>query len=766
MTGPLVPSLPPLAIADPGRTVLHRALRVALVTPLLFAFGLLVLRDGQFALLACFGSFAALAMADFTGPRVSRLRAYGALGALGVVLVSGGTLLSQTLMPAVVAMFAVAVVFQFLMVLGGQFALGNNAVILAFVIAVMVPGDAATVPSRVAGWIVAVVVSALAASFLWPRHERRDLHASVAASARTLAGTLRAVARQAAGAPAQKVAAQGDWAPALALSDAAIARLREAQAAVGFRPLGPPEHQRALLGLVDALVQSSRFAHVLPTVGSEAANAALCTSLAGTLEAVAAVTEAAIDDAPGPAVPIEALARARHAHREHMEAAARAAMARGEAGIAVVRLACDAFPLRVLSYQVLGMAVDAQVMARRSVAVHDDFASPEPQAPSTVRERWRDALLPQLTLSGVWMRNCLRAGVALALAVLVARVSDIGHAFWVVLATLAVLRGNASTTRATIVSALVGALCGLVLATLAMLVLGGHALGLWLALPFVVFLAGYAPAAISFGAGQAMFALLVVVLFNLIVPEGWEVGVVRVEAVALGAAVALVASLIMWPRGAAAALRAEIAASVRAGNRFLAQALRALAGDAHEVGRDRAEALATRERVDVAMAAFMGERGAKPVPLVTWMALARVPIVLRFAGDAAIALRQAQPAGRAEDAVAHRFDAAVAVVERGFTDLADRLDGGVVTDDAALAAALTDLAATPPVSERRNALHAALGAWLDAHRNEPGALPRTMALTWGVGWLGYLARLRLGVEAALAQVVRPAGTQETMHAQA
>ena len=62
--------------------------------------------------------------------------------------------------------------------------------------------------------------------------------------------------------------------------------------------------------------------------------------------------------------------------------------------------------------------------------------------------------------------------------------------------------------------------------------LGNSHGGLWLALPLLVFLAAYAPGAISFAAGQAMFALMVVVLFNIMVPEGWEVGVVRLEAVA------------------------------------------------------------------------------------------------------------------------------------------------------------------------------------------------------------------------------------------
>src|SRR5690349_17072098 len=106
--------------------------------PLVFALGFHVLHDGQFALLGAFGAFSALAMADFTGPARSRLVAYLVLGILGALLAALGTMLSNTLWPAVVAMLVVGVALQFAAALGGQFALGNNAAILSFVVSVMV----------------------------------------------------------------------------------------------------------------------------------------------------------------------------------------------------------------------------------------------------------------------------------------------------------------------------------------------------------------------------------------------------------------------------------------------------------------------------------------------------------------------------------------------------------------------------------------------------------------------------------------------------
>jgi len=185
---------PHLQLQDPDRTILHRALRVAIVLPALLWLGLSVLHDTQFALVAAFGSFAALAMADFTGPTRSRLMAHLVLAILGALLVALGTALSGTLWPAVITMLAVGVVAQFAMALGGQFALGNNAGVLAFVVAVMVPASGDAILARIAGWVTAVACSAIVATLLWPRHERRDLYGCIADACRALAAVARKLA--------------------------------------------------------------------------------------------------------------------------------------------------------------------------------------------------------------------------------------------------------------------------------------------------------------------------------------------------------------------------------------------------------------------------------------------------------------------------------------------------------------------------------------------------------------------------------------------
>jgi len=741
--------LPNLAamVTDPDRTVLHRAIRVAMVLPVLLWVGLHALHDMQFALVASFGSFAALAMADFMGPPRSRLVSHAVLAVAGAALVVLGTALSHTLWPAVVAMLVVGVIAQFAMALGGQFALGNNAAVLAFVVAVMVPAGPDAIGSRVAGWIVAMACAALAASVSWPRHERRDLYASAAAACAAIAALVR------------KVAAGADSARELADMQAAVVKVRENQRALGFRQIGPPEHQRALLGLIDSIAQSSSFARAVAAQAAAQTERELAHAVASTLDFITGVMGAcAAGHARYPQASLEALAAARHGHREALDAAGRRALDAGESGASVVATISSVFPMRVLSYITLSMAVDALVISGRPVNVHDDFTVIEPAAPQGAWRNAVDTLGPHLAMRSVWLHNCLRAGLALALSVLVARSIDIGHAFWVVLATLSVLRSNVATTGTTVVSAVVGTFAGFVLATMTILVLGPHPALLWLTLPFAVFLAAYAPSAISFGAGQAMFALLVVELFNLITPEGWEVGVARVEAVFVGALVAFAASLIMWPKGAGAALCVEIGAHVRAGTRLVQSALAMIIGraDPRTVEAYHAEATAVRHRADEAFAAFIGERGAKRVPLEEWAWLARVPLVMRGAGEAAIAMQRAGLVVSDAGAAGEAFEATLQTLVAAYAELADRLADPHRPKDPSLQSAVAELDMVDANGTGRAALLAAVGAYADAHRADAAAVPRTMALAFGAGWIAYLAHVRVTAEPPLDDVAAQA----------
>ena len=95
---------------------------------------------------------------------------------------------------------------------------------------------------------------------------------------------------------------------------------------------------------------------------------------------------------------------------------------------------------------------------------------------------------------------------------------------------------------------------GVVAGSAIMLGVGDHTVLLWALLPLAVLVSGIAPSMISFVAGQAAFSLLVIILFNILQPVGWRVGLTRIEDVAIGCGVSLVVGFLFWPRGATAAL--------------------------------------------------------------------------------------------------------------------------------------------------------------------------------------------------------------------
>ena len=129
------------------------------------------------------------------------------------------------------------------------------------------------------------------------------------------------------------------------------------------------------------------------------------------------------------------------------------------------------------------------------------------------------------SVRSVWFINSVRGALALAAAVAVADLSSVQHGFWVVLGTLSVLRTNAASTGSTALRALGGTAIGFVIGGALLVAIGTSSTALWVALPIAVFVAAYAPGTAPFAVGQAAFTVTVAVLFNLLVPVGWKVGV-------------------------------------------------------------------------------------------------------------------------------------------------------------------------------------------------------------------------------------------------
>jgi len=81
---------------DPGLAALRRAARAAIVMPACFALSDVVIGNGTMALFAAFGALSTLLFVDFGGTMRARVTAQALLVATAAVLVTLGTLASQT----------------------------------------------------------------------------------------------------------------------------------------------------------------------------------------------------------------------------------------------------------------------------------------------------------------------------------------------------------------------------------------------------------------------------------------------------------------------------------------------------------------------------------------------------------------------------------------------------------------------------------------------------------------------------------------------
>ena len=228
-------------------------------------------------------------------------------------------------------------------------------------------------------------------------------------------------------------------------------------------------------------------------------------------------------------------------------------------------------------------------------------------------------LRSHLSFRSVWFRNALRGAIGLALAVAVVEITNVQHGFWVVLGTLSVLRSNTLGTGSTAMRAIGGTAVGFFVGAALMVGIGAHLYLLWILLPFAALVAGIAPSMISFAAGQAAFTVMVVILFNIIQPAGWQVGLTRFEDVAIGCGVSIIVGFFFWPRGATAALGRAMSNAFVASSGYLADAVDRLTMTRRHVDTSASEQVSLRAYflLDDAFRQFLAERGAKVVSIET-----------------------------------------------------------------------------------------------------------------------------------------------------
>ncbi|WFE49041.1 FUSC family protein [Micromonospora sp. WMMD1155] len=555
---------------DPGYAVLRRGARLTLVASVVFYGCRYGVGSPVLATYGLFGTIAAGAFARLPGPAPQRARIL--ITSLPVVwaLIAAGSALAWSTWAAAGGMLVIG----FLVAFGG---VGNPRLVgwasafqLFYILASFPPYQPDTLPQRLGGVTLAIVLLAVAEVLLWPdpvpvsyRQRLAEAADGVAAFLDTAARTLTEPHVDDTGRDARRRRAYDVVGP-----------LDLARNPPAWAPTAAGAQDRALricaVALRDVLAEADRLTADVPAepipdlaaarllrVGADTTRAAGRSLTPGG----AAVDLGGLDAAIGRA-----------------EAAYPVGGGDGRDAPDVPRLCRDATAL-ALAEQVRVFAVGARLATGSRL---DGVDAPPGLFDYARHHQWtlywwqfRSHLAPR----SAHLHSSVRLAVALAVARVAAGLLNLTHGFWVLLATLTVLRTSAADTRSALRPSVLGTIVGALVSGAVMLVVD---------LPIVYAVVLPVTLILAFGVGrllgavwqQALLTVLLTVVFAQLGPEGWRLAEARLVDVLLGAVIGVLAGVAIWPRGAGHDLRQNAARYLAASADAVEQTVEAVLGDA------------------------------------------------------------------------------------------------------------------------------------------------------------------------------------------
>jgi uncharacterized membrane protein YccC len=660
---------------DPGHRAARHGVRAAIVMSVAFFIGHFGFDNDQLAVLATFTGAALAGMADFTGDRTQRLLATSITLAVGFPLVALGTAVSLHTVAATVVMFVVALVIAFGAVFSGYFAAGANAAIVFFVVAVGIPGSTHEIPPRLAGVALGGGLSVLASGWLLPCHAVSNSRRSLGAVYLALADAVRQAAHD----------EQVDRPARDALLKQAILDAELAVATSAWRPGGLTRAHKSRMYLLHGAQRLATLLAQLPplrpdlSVEIRMARQKMLIVQAETLGACAdaLTSNGAVHPDPTRAqAAMGAFDSFAAEQLEHRIAAAdqRDIDQRVADLLVLLEIARTTVLAGVHTRIVFGIRPDPEATVANAVLVATmTVGVPSPR-------KWLRRATHNLTFRSVHFRNSLRLATALALARLAVGVFDLKHGFWVMFATLVVVKTSAAGTRTTAVGAAIGTGLGFLVSTALVIAFGVHVSVYCVALPILIFAAFYLPGTGKFLLGQACFTMTVVFLFNILVPTGWSVGLLRFEDVLIGTAIGMVVGLLMWPKGASTELAGAIADLVDAGTAIATSLVRSLL-DGEHLAPDASDrwvpAIVAATQAEDVFTQFLSELHVPPAPVLAWSSLMSAGHQLWYGAAVVGGLRVPTDAKQTTPQLRRAVGGEVTDMERDFHHLARTLREGV-----------------------------------------------------------------------------------------
>jgi uncharacterized membrane protein YccC len=471
---------------------------------------------------------------------------------------------------------------------------------LLYILPCFPPYDPGSLPERLAGVTIAILLLAAAEVLLWPDPTPVSYRRRLGDAVDALAGCLAAVADDWAG-------GKGDKRLAALLPEAtdAAEALRPSRLPAIERPASAGRRDRALssaagtarllLGrAVDLFFTDERDAVTLPAATHLVRRTAECTAAA-----------AAWLRGDGELPDTDRV----HAALTDFRAAR---MNTDPNGLAPERLRLGALALA------LGEWTKSLIFAIR-IAAGESPGHPDP-TPEAARPGpfwfayqktpwlWWHRLKENLTPRSVAFQGALRLAAALAVARLLAGLFDLSHGFWVLLTILTVLRTSAAETRSALRPALVGTVAGS-LAAAALLIIGMDPTAYAVVLPVVMLVGFAAGPLLGLGWSQALFTIVITLVFAQVTPVDWRLAEARLLDVLVGLAIGVLAGLFAWPRGGGGELHRATGTFLTAGAGVIRETVAVMARG-EQPGLALPRARLAGQLADASFALYQSERPA------------------------------------------------------------------------------------------------------------------------------------------------------------
>lgn len=174
-----------------------------------------------------------------------------------------------------------------------------------------------------------------------------------------------------------------------------------------------------------------------------------------------------------------------------------------------------------------------------------------------------------LSFQSIIFRHSLRIAVVGMVSLVIGELLEIHNAYWILLTVIVILRPNYGLTKSRARERTVGTMIGGLVALGVIFVV--HSTIVYAILSVITFLIAFTMIQTNYRAGAIFITLNIVFIYALLEPDLWNVIQYRVIDTAIGAGLATLGNIFLWPAWEVRNIRAVIATSVADNRKFLSE---------------------------------------------------------------------------------------------------------------------------------------------------------------------------------------------------